>query len=298
MNLVAIPSSYVGRFAPSPTGPLHLGSLYTALASFIDARYHNGQWRLRIDDLDTPRNVQGASDAILRCLEQFELYWDGEVYYQSQHVSRYHALLHDLIHAGQIYACRCSRKQLAQQLIYPGNCREAHFPDNEQAALRVKINAQPIDFEDDCQGKISQKLTEEQGDFIVRRRDQIIAYQFAVVVDDHDQGVNHVVRGVDLLDSTAKQIHLHQQLGFKLPNYLHLPILVDAQGQKLSKQTLAAPVDTQNPSLTLWRLLKMLRQNPPENLRKMAINEQLQWAIGHWQPHALKKIRAIHPGFD
>jgi glutamyl-Q tRNA(Asp) synthetase len=226
------------------------------------------------------------------------LYWDGEVYHQSHHLSRYQSLLDDLTNSGQIYACRCSRKQLAQQLIYPGSCREACFPDDELTAFRIKINAQPITFEDECQGELTQNLSEESGDFIVRRRDQIIAYQFAVVVDDHDQGVNHVIRGVDLLDSTPKQIYLHQQLGFKLPHYLHLPVIVDAEGQKLSKQTLAAPVNTQNPSHTIWRLLNMLGQNPPINLQETSITEQIQWAIAHWQPQALKKIRAIRPGFD
>lgn len=298
MSLSTSSSDYVGRFAPSPTGPLHLGSLYTALASFIEARHHRGRWLLRIDDLDTPRNIQGASEAILRCLEQFELHWDGEVYFQSRHLPRYQALLQDLRQRGRIYACRCSRKQLLHQLIYPGYCREANFPDDEQAALRVKADACQIEFEDDCQGKISQNLAQDHGDFIVRRRDQIIAYQFAVVIDDHDQGINHIVRGVDLLDSTPKQIHLHQLMGFALPHYRHLPVIVDSRGHKLSKQTLAAPVNTQKPAATIWHLLRLLRQNPPENLQKAPVTEQLQWAIAHWQPQALKKIRAIQPTFD
>lgn len=298
MILASFASNYIGRFAPSPTGPLHLGSLYTALASFLDARSRGGQWLLRIDDLDTPRNVQGATEHILRCLERFELLWDGEIYYQNRQRMRYQALLTDLLQAGQIYACRCSRKQLQPLKPYSGRCREAGYPDDERAALRIKTSARAIEFEDACQGFVSQNLADDQGDFIVRRRDQIIAYQFAVVVDDHDQGINHVVRGADLLDSTPRQIHLHQLLGFAVPHYQHLPVIVDHEGHKLSKQTLAAPVDTQNPRATIWHLLQLLRQNPPDELQSMRVAEQLQWAINHWQPQPLKKVRAIQPAFD
>jgi len=289
---------YVGRFAPSPTGPLHLGSLYTALASFLDARSHHGQWLLRIDDLDTPRNVSGASEQILRCLERFELYWDGEIYHQSQHLARYQDLLHTLWQSEHIYACRCSRKQLQNQACYPGTCRNARYPDDEHTALRVKTDNSAIDFEDGLQGWVSQCLADEQGDFVVRRRDQIIAYQFAVVVDDHDQGITHVVRGVDLLDSTPKQIHLHHLLGFIPPDYQHVPVIVDRAGQKLSKQTLAAPVTLHEPSATLWHLLQLLKQNPPADLQRAPVAEQLQWAVAHWQTAPLKKIRAIQPMFD
>lgn len=253
---------------------------------------------LRIDDLDTPRNMPRASDLIRRCLENFELYWDGEVYYQSQHIPSYLDALDTLKKAGHVFACHCSRKRLKGNHIYPGHCRDADFADGEQAALRIKTYQQTILFEDGIQGPVLENMALEHGDFIIRRRDQIIAYQFAVVIDDQAQDITHVVRGVDLLDSTCKQIHLQQLLGFSTPKYLHLPLIVDQQGHKLSKQTLAAPVDTRNPSTIIWKLLALLKQSPPTKLQNAPVTEQLQWAITHWQPQALQKIRAIQPVFD
>jgi glutamyl-Q tRNA(Asp) synthetase len=248
---------------------------------------------LRIDDLDTPRNVKGADGDILRCLEQFGLHWDGQVYYQSQHLDHYQSILTQLFERQQLYACRCSRKSLEQRPIYPGYCRDAGWPADENSALRLKTCGKHMVFDDALQGHFSQNLAELHGDFIVRRKDQIIAYQFAVVVDDYAQQVNHVVRGADLLDSTTKQLYLQYLLNYRPPDYLHLPVIVDQDGNKLSKQTLAAPVDQQNPSATLFFLLQLLRQDPPTSLQNQPIQEQLQWAIAHWQPQALKKIRAI-----
>ena len=293
MILSKAPSRYVGRFAPSPTGPLHLGSLYTALASYLDARAQGGVWLLRIDDLDTPRNVPGAIDAILRCLDGFGLYWDGEVYYQSQHLDCYQTVLSQLQQAGWIYACRCSRKTLVHETVYPGFCRTAGFPFDDVCAWRLKTQDLTIEFDDALQGKVGQNLARDQGDFIVRRRDGIIAYQFAVIVDDHRQAVNHIVRGVDLLDSTPKQIYQQRVLGYPQPSYLHLPVIIDAQGHKLSKQTLAAPVDNAHPEKTLFLLLQLLRQSPPDSLRQEHIETQLDWAIAHWQPLALEKVRTL-----
>jgi glutamyl-Q tRNA(Asp) synthetase len=177
--------------------------------------------------------------------------------------------------------------------IYPGYCREAGFPVDEKSALRLKTDDRQMIFDDALQGVISQNLAKQHGDFIARRKDQIIAYQFAVVVDDFAQQVNHVVRGVDLLDSTPKQLYLQQLLGYPAPSYMHLPVIVDSNGNKLSKQTLAAPVDVINPSTTLFFLLQLLRQTPPSSLGNAPVLEQLQWAIAHWQPQTLKKIRAI-----
>ena len=284
---------YIGRFAPSPTGPLHLGSLYTALASFLDARHHGGRWLLRIDDLDTPRNVDGAADAILHCLHDFGLDWDSEIDFQSRHVDEYTDQLHALFKAGNLYACRCSRKDLIGHALYPGYCRDAAYADDNRSALRVRTDMRRIAFHDGLQGHIDQNLSMEHGDFVVRRRDGIVAYQFAVVLDDRRQAVNHVVRGTDLLDSTPKQIYLQQLLDYPAPAYLHLPVIVDSKGQKLSKQTLAAPVDNRNSEQTLWQLLELLRQNPPAELQGAPVAEQLRWAVTHWQPQALKKIRAI-----
>ena len=265
------------------------------MASYLDARQHKGLWRLRIDDLDTPRNVAGATDAILRCLQRFGLQWDGEVYFQTQHLQLYQQKLTYLKQQQWLYACRCSRKDLANSTVYPGFCRDAHLADNNSTALRLKTQDLDIEFNDVLQGKISQNLAFEQGDFVIRRRDQIIAYQFAVVIDDNKQNITHVVRGADLLDSTPKQIYLQQLLGYPTPHYLHLPLIVDGNGEKLSKQTLASPIDDSHPSATLFLLLKLLQQNPPQNLQTASVQAQLNWAIAHWQPQALKKIRAIQP---
>ncbi|WP_371927880.1 tRNA glutamyl-Q(34) synthetase GluQRS [Methylomonas rivi] len=284
----------MGRFAPSPTGPLHLGSLYTALASYLDARRHRGLWLLRIDDLDTPRNAPGASDAILRCLSRFELHWDGSVYYQSRQQESYALAFEQLRQQQWIYACRCSRKDLAGIPVYPGRCREAGFPLDGSSAWRLRVSDVSIRFHDALQGWIDENPALEHGDFIVRRKDGIVAYQFAVVIDDFRQRVSHVVRGADLLDSTTRQRYLQTLLGYPEPAYMHLPVLVDPLGNKLSKQTLAAPVDDTRPAYTLFLLLQLLRQNPPLCLRKAPVAEQLAWGVAHWRPQTLEKIRTMH----
>jgi glutamyl-Q tRNA(Asp) synthetase len=285
---------YIGRFAPSPTGPLHLGSLYTALASYLDARNHHGRWLLRIDDLDTPRNVPGAIPAILDCLRRFGLHWDGEVYYQSQHVADYLEAIARLQGRHRLYRCICSRKRLAAHPdVYPGFCRNQQTPDHQEHALRVKTDDEELSFEDRIQGTIRENPARQHGDFIIKRKDGIIAYQLAVVVDDHLQGVNRVVRGFDLMDSTARQAFLHRLLDYPVPEYMHVPIIVDRQGCKLSKQTRAQAVDEDHPAAALILLLDWLKQNPPASLRHAAIGEILDWAIEHWQPQPLKKIHAI-----
>lgn len=231
----------------------------------------------------------------MRCLQHFGLDWDGDVDYQSAHLADYQDILRGLFNSNSLYACRCSRKDLTEFAVYPGRCRALNFPDDAQSALRVRSDDRQINFDDALQGRISQNLARDHGDFVVRRRDGIIAYQFAVVVDDGRQGVNHVVRGADLLDSTPKQLYLQQLLGYPTPAYLHLPVIVDGNGQKLSKQTLAAPVNSEQPETTLWLILKLLEQNPPADLQRAPVAEQLQWAIVHWQSAALKKVRAIQP---
>jgi glutamyl-Q tRNA(Asp) synthetase len=248
---------------------------------------------LRIDDLDTPRNVKGADSAILRCLDRFGLHWDGEVYYQSRHLEEYQTILTQLLDRKQLYACRCSRKALQETSVYPGYCRDANGPVGTDSALRLKTDSRTIIFDDALQGHFSENLAELHGDFIVLRKDQIIAYQFAVVVDDHAQQIDHVVRGADLLDSTPKQLYLQQLLNYPSPAYLHLPIIVDEHAHKLSKQTMAAPVDEKNPSATLFVLLQLLKQNPPLSLEHASVEQQLEWAIANWQLQPLKKTRAI-----
>lgn len=214
---------------------------------------------------------------------------------QSHQLSQYESALSYLQEHHWLFACRCSRKSLENCSVYPGYCRDAQLAIDSSTALRVKSQDLTIEFDDVLAGKVSHNLSKQDGDFIVRRRDQIIAYQFAVVVDDFQQGVNHVVRGADLLDSTPKQIYLQQLLGYPTPAYMHLPVVVDHQGAKLSKQTLAAPVNDIHPSRTLFLLLQLLQQNPPAELARADIQTLLDWAISHWQPLSLKKVRTIQP---
>ena len=285
---------YTGRFAPSPTGPLHLGSLYTALASFLDARYHQGQWLLRIDDIDTPRNQHGAADSILRCLEHFGLTWDGEVDFQSQHLDSYQLALEQLLKDRHVYACSCNRKQLAsQQGIYPQTCRTKQLDLSGDVAIRLKTEDQTLNFSDGIQHAISCNLLREQGDFVIKRKDGFFAYQLAVVVDDQRQGITDIVRGFDLLDSTPRQIYLQQLLGYPTPRYSHIPIIVDAQGQKLSKQTQAKAVQTDQVHSTLLQLLELLKQQPPSELHYASVAELLDWAIKNWQKHRLHNQQTV-----
>ncbi|WP_020565256.1 tRNA glutamyl-Q(34) synthetase GluQRS [Methylosarcina fibrata] len=294
--------SYIGRFAPSPTGPLHLGSLSTALAGYLQARSQQGQWLLRIDDLDTPRNAPDASDGILATLDTYGLHWDDEADYQSRHLAEYEHLLHQLQQDGLAYPCTCTRKSLtalhaepAAGDVYPGLCRNQRHPATSPYSLRIKTDPRIVTFEDQLQGTISHRLAEQHGDFIIKRRDQIIAYQFAVVVDDARQGITEVVRGFDLLQETPKQIFLQQILGFSSPGYRHVPVIVDRDGRKLSKQTLAEAVALTEPETVLFQLLGLLRQRPPDELRGAPPTELLDWAIGHWNPEPLRNSRTIRP---
>ena len=282
---------YIGRFAPSPTGPLHLGSLYTALAGFLQARSHEGLWLLRIDDLDTPRNIKGSADSILKTLEAFGLHWDDRVVYQSRSLDVYNDILDELAKNKLIYPCTCSRKTLTD--IYSGECRNKQGLPNSPYSLRIKTDNRIISFEDELQGLIAHNLAEQDGDFILKRKDRIIAYQFAVVVDDNLQQVNHVVRGFDLLDSTPKQIYLQQLLGLKTPGYMHVPVITDQSGYKLSKQTLATAVDVKNPQKVIYKLLTLLKQNPPSELLNAPSMELLAWAVGNWNPAVLKNCHTI-----
>ncbi len=282
----------IGRFAPSPTGPLHFGSLYTALASFLDARSQQGQWLLRIDDLDTPRNIKGSIESILTTLAIFGLHWDGSVVYQSRQQAIYDEILDDMQALQLIYRCACSRRMLVSD-SYPGYCKNRVISIDTPHALRVKTDQRVINFHDELQGDMTHQLTDPYEDFIVKRKDQVIAYQFAVVIDDDRQGVNQVVRGFDLLDSTPKQIYLQQLLGLPTPLYMHVPIIVDQQGYKLSKQTGANAVDLTHPEFILFELLVLLKQQPPLELQHAPVKELLDWAVVHWNPAPLKKVCKI-----
>jgi glutamyl-Q tRNA(Asp) synthetase len=258
---------YRGRFAPSPTGPLHLGSLTTALGSWLDARAHGGKWLVRIEDVDTPRTVPGADQIILEQLKAYGLEWDEEPTWQSKRTSLYQKVLDQLIAKGLIYGCQCSRKQIEnalhqvgismspnQELIYPGTCREQHL-SFENHALRMRLPEDcVIDFVDRRLGHQSQDLNREVGDFVLQRADGLFTYQLAVVVDDHLQGITHVVRGADLLSNTARQIHLQRALGYKTPHYLHLPLVTNTTGEKLSKQTQAAAIEMHSREIILATL--------------------------------------------
>ncbi len=255
---------YVGRFAPSPSGPLHFGSLATALASFVDARQHGGQWLLRIEDIDPPREVDGATDEIIASLHRHGLQWDGEIMLQNKRSDMYDAALAWLDRAGHLYACDCTRKQLRAyaddpnaSFRCPQNCQSRRLPlaDNP---LRVSVPAGCFTAHDLVRGDQTACVADDPGDFLVRRRGGLYAYQLAVVVDDHLQGVNHVVRGADLLDNSPRQVALAALLGYRAPDYLHLPLALDSDGRKLSKQTGAPAVDDDNALnnlLAAWRFL-------------------------------------------
>ena len=294
MNKQVASPAYIGRFAPSPTGPLHLGSLYTALASYLDARSQQGQWLLRIDDLDHFRIIPEATDQILTVLDKLGLHWDDKIYYQSQHIEHYQAILERLEQDNWLYPCTCTRKKLAASgPPYPGYCRQKKIAADSTFALRIRTKQQPIVFKARLQGRIEQNLQQSCGDFILKRKDDVIAYQLAEIVDERQQNITHIVRGFDLLDSTPRQIYLQQCLGLPQPDYMHIPVIVDQHGIKLSKQTHAEAVSAKHPEKTLWLLLNLLRQQPPETLQQASAREILSWGIEHWKPEKLKKIRAI-----
>lgn len=292
-------ANYRGRFAPSPSGPLHFGSLVTAVGSYLDARAHGGEWLLRIDDLDPPRVVPGAADAILRALDAHGFEWDGPVHYQGQRNDAYVAAFEALQRMGAVYACGCTRREIADSIVgspggavYPGTCRGGLAPGKEARAFRVNTERARVEFRDRLQGPIAQDLESEAGDYVVFRADGLFAYQLAVVVDDAEQGITDIVRGSDLLDSTSRQIHLQKLLGLPMPNYLHLPVVVNELGEKLSKQTLAPALDTEHPRPALLGALDFLGQQPPRGLSDAGVAEIWAWAVANWREGSLPKSRA------
>ena len=281
---------YVGRFAPSPTGPLHFGSLVAAVASWLDARAAGGRWLVRMEDLDRPRCEPGAADIILRQLEAYGLAWDGAVLVQSQRDDAYAEALDALKESGTVYPCACTRSQLAQaprnhegEIIYPGTCRNGLPAGAVARAWRVRVPDVDTRFHDRIHGDLQQNLAHEVGDFIVRRADGLFAYQLAVVVDDAFQGITHVVRGADLLWNTPRQIYLQTLLGLPTPSYAHVPLITNAAGQKLSKQTLAPALPVTGRSAVLAQALAALGHPPPAGLAGVEPAGQLAWAVAHWQ---------------
>ena len=287
-------SGYVGRFAPSPTGPLHFGSVIAAVASYIDARANQGRWLVRMEDLDPPREPPGAAANILRQLTQLGLQWDGEVLYQSQRLETYTLALQELIDNDLCFRCDCSRSKIKSSgSIYDGACRHRASPPEQEYAVRIKTQDTLIEFQDLIQGVHRQNLDTEVGDFIILRKDKLFAYQLAVVVDDEYQGITHVVRGFDLLDSTPRQVYLQQLLNYTTPCYGHIPVIVNASGDKLSKQSFAPSADAENASHLIFQCLALLGQAPPADLLNSDPDSQLRWGIEHWDIQAVPKLAKL-----
>ncbi|MGB0664466.1 MAG: tRNA glutamyl-Q(34) synthetase GluQRS [Pontibacterium sp.] len=307
-------ANYVGRFAPSPTGQLHLGSLVTALASFLDARAHQGQWLLRIEDLDPPREVPGASDSFFTALEHFGLHWDSTPIRQSEHIERYHAAVSQLAQNQQAYPCTCSRKQLQQRAgssAYDGFCHQqlSYSPllkqfnqalihgDTQALQGQAAVRAEFVDGVEACAmcERIQQDAPEPlAGDFVILRKDGLTAYQLAVVVDDAYQGITHVVRGCDLIVETPRQKALQRMLGYTSPSYAHVPAICYRNGQKLSKQTFAPSLTTHDrPEPLLLQALQLLNQQPDSALTDASQQEILHWAISHWDIDKVPKQPTI-----
>lgn len=285
-------TGYRGRFAPTPSGALHFGSLIAALASYLDARRAGGAWLLRIEDIDPPRCPAGATDTILRQLEAFGLHWDGPVYWQHNRGPAYAAALERLTAMGLAYPCSCSRKQWREHAVYPGWCRAGVCDPGKPVAWRLRsdLGLRPVVWQD--------RLFAEQhfdpaelGDVVLKRKDGLWAYQLAVVVDDAEQGISDVVRGFDLLDNTPWQRQLQHALALPEPRYLHLPLIVNDEGQKLSKQNLAPALPLEDDAVRplLHRALVLLDQDPPGALRTAPVQEQLAWATAHWEPNRIRR---------
>jgi glutamyl-Q tRNA(Asp) synthetase len=288
-------SCYIGRFAPSPTGDLHLGSLLAAVGSYLDARHRGGHWVVRIEDLDTPRVVPGSADRILRTLEGFGLHWDCDVIYQSQRNDVYAAALDQLQAAGLTFECSCSRRELAvnEDAGYPGTCRNGPTRPGVRTATRFRVPPEAVVFFDDAiQGRCSFRAP-ELGDIVIRRKDGIFAYQLAVIVDDASQHITNVVRGADLLLSTAWQILLQRALALPTPTYAHLPLVVEQSREKLGKSRHSVPVEPRHASAYLTTVLRMLNHAPPRELENDTPARLLAWALHNWNMVALSHVHSV-----
>lgn len=284
---------YVGRFAPSPSGPLHFGSLIAALGSYLQARSQQGKWLVRIEDLDPPREIRGAADDILRTLEAYGLTWDGSVMYQSQRHGAYQDQIDQWLHGGDAYYCQCTRKQIKTAGgFYPGTCRHLHR-SAENSAVRLNVDTPITYFVDRLHGRIDIPATLAQEDFIIRRRDGLYAYNLAVVLDDIEQNITEVVRGADLIEPTGRQIGLYRQLQYPEVSYLHLPLAVTDNGNKLSKQNHAPAIDKSHPIPALIAAMSFLGMTPPATLIKEELKDVLQWGINAWCIDNLPKMTEI-----
>ncbi|MFT5879850.1 MAG: glutamyl-Q tRNA(Asp) synthetase [Moritella sp.] len=291
--MIVMANGYVGRFAPSPSGPLHFGSLIAAVGSYLQARSHQGTWLVRIEDLDPPREVLGSTTAILTTLEKFGLNWDQHVIYQSQRYPAYQAALKQLSAQHLTYYCNCTRKQIhAQSAFYQAQCRDKQLTA-DNAALRLKTLAPIDDFIDELHGKIDIVAGLAAEDFIIQRKDGLFAYNLAVVVDDIYQGITQVVRGADLIEPTGRQIYLFNQFGHAAPSYLHLPLATNTDGTKLSKQNHAPGLDSNNAKTLLISTFNFLALPVTDELRDLSIDQLLQWAVQHWSVKNLPRQKSI-----
>ncbi len=284
---------YVGRFAPSPTGPLHFGSLVAAMASYLDARSRNGNWLVRIDDLDPPREVEGAARAILEDLQSLGMKWDGDIVYQSQRLDVYRDALCEMMASGAAFECGCTRKNLPKSGIYPGTCANG-LPDGKPSrSIRIHTHRALIHWHDEIQGWQTDDLAASVGPFVIRRADGLTAYQLAVVVDDAASGITHIVRGADLASSTPRQIHLQRVLGLPTPTYAHVPVALNELGRKLSKSTGAAPIDTQHAVVLLsdtWRFLTGVNEDPRD---AADVDTWWTWAINEWSIASVPSVYGL-----
>jgi len=278
-----ISTRYIGRFAPSPSGPLHFGSLIAALGSYFQARAQQGQWLVRIEDLDPPREVAGAATLILKTLEAYQLHWDGEVVYQSQRHELYQAQIDQWLLSGQAYYCQCTRKQIkAAGGYYPGTCRNLSLANHDNCAIRLRMDHPVNQFNDDKHGQIAipEQLADE--DFIIKRRDGLFAYNLAVVLDDIEQGITQVVRGADLIEPTGRQISLYKTMNLSPINYLHLPLAMDGNGNKLSKQNHATGIDLASPNAELMSAMIFLGFDLPKDFHDLTVEQMVNWGVVNW----------------
>ncbi|MCF6300630.1 MAG: tRNA glutamyl-Q(34) synthetase GluQRS [Proteobacteria bacterium] len=285
----------IGRFAPSPTGNLHFGSMLAAIASYCQTKSQKGKWLLRIEDIDPPREIKGSREAIIKILHKYGLHHDDEILLQScddrQHA--YFKTLKRLQSTGLTYPCTCTRKQLSNHNIYPNTCRQNHFPNNKPHSIRIKIPNRSYHFQDLIQGQQTQNIAQQCGDFNVGRKDGLICYQLAVVLDDDYQGITEVIRGIDIMDSTARQMYLIEILGLRQPQYAHFPVITHAKGSKLSKQNHAAEITSEHPFEVTHMALKLLGQKPPI-FKNQSQKELLKWAVKNWKIKQIDQTKTIN----
>lgn len=285
-------SDYIGRFAPTPSGPLHFGSVIAALGSYLQAKYHKGKWLVRIEDIDQPRVRFGADKLILEQLEKLGLHWDGEIVYQNTRLELYENALKKLKSLNYCFPCTCSRKETANK-PYPGTCRNGIKNKKKNQSIRLKTNGEEIAFADLLQGTYAQILEKEIGDFVIKRTDGLFAYHLAVVIDDAEQNITEIVRGVDLIDSTPRQIYLQKLLKLETPNYFHLPIAIDESGNKISKQADAKAINSNTATKTLFHALEFLGQLPPIEANDSDKESLIKWAIQNWNINSLPRKKEI-----